>query len=296
MRSGIPVLASVLAAWWFVLFIPRFNFKKNCLEQRVAIDFRLVAPIIPFNGSDPVAKSPTNGPGNASRLVWVPPGSWQDGWSGEVVAGPKNMEVKDCPLDQIPIWCKDLDACPGRSNPPSLNHHSGRSAQAHSFARTASHSLPRRPQGIGPAHHRAWGLDHRAALERTRSRGVSVPRAWSRDRRCSRGERLFAVGDGRFREDLDMCHGRYNLPSLNHQAGAMRRITRSRDCLRRTVRRPVRHQGRSCRTTKDPSDTTAEAHRGDRNSYDWQGSNHPRMAGADPHAGWRWRGSHHDAA
>lgn len=64
----------------------------------------LVAPIIPFNGSDAVAKNPTNGTGNASRTVWVPPGQWQDGWSGAVVTGPKNIQVKDCPLDQIPMW------------------------------------------------------------------------------------------------------------------------------------------------------------------------------------------------
>jgi hypothetical protein len=66
----------------------------------------LVAPIIPFNGSDAVAKDPTNGTGNASRTVWVPPGSWQDAWSGAILAGPKTFEVKDCPLDQIPMWHK----------------------------------------------------------------------------------------------------------------------------------------------------------------------------------------------
>jgi hypothetical protein len=66
----------------------------------------LVAPIIPFNGSDPVAKNPTNGTGNSSRTVWVPPGSWQDAWSGTVVAGPKTVQVTECPLDQIPMWPK----------------------------------------------------------------------------------------------------------------------------------------------------------------------------------------------
>jgi hypothetical protein len=74
----------------------------------------LVAPIIPFNGSDAVAKHPTNGTGNASRTVWIPPGSWQDAWAsssggsggGQVVVGPKMIEVKDCPLDRIPMWHK----------------------------------------------------------------------------------------------------------------------------------------------------------------------------------------------
>jgi len=66
----------------------------------------LVAPVIPFNGSDPVARHPTNGTANASRTVWVPPGQWQDGWTGATVSGPALVEVKDCPLDQIPMWHK----------------------------------------------------------------------------------------------------------------------------------------------------------------------------------------------
>jgi hypothetical protein len=72
----------------------------------------LVAPIIPFNGSDAVAKNPTNGTGNSSRTVWIPPGSWQDAWangnnaSNAVVVGPQMIVVKDCPLDRIPMWHK----------------------------------------------------------------------------------------------------------------------------------------------------------------------------------------------
>jgi hypothetical protein len=65
----------------------------------------LVAPIIPFNGSDPVAKNPTNGTGNASRTVWIPPGQWQDAWGVQgVVQGPRSVRVVDCPMDQIPMW------------------------------------------------------------------------------------------------------------------------------------------------------------------------------------------------
>lgn len=72
----------------------------------------LVAPIIPFNGSDAVAKNPTNGTGNSSRTVWIPPGSWQDAWASSnnatdtVVVGPTLIEVKDCALDRIPMWHK----------------------------------------------------------------------------------------------------------------------------------------------------------------------------------------------
>ena len=64
----------------------------------------LVAPIIPFDGSSPVAKNPTRVPGNASRSVWVPPGAWQDGWTGVQVSGPRTIQVMDCPMDRIPLW------------------------------------------------------------------------------------------------------------------------------------------------------------------------------------------------
>jgi hypothetical protein len=80
----------------------------------------LVAPIIPFNGSDPIARNPSNGTANSSRLVWVPPGSWVNGWaSASVVTGPKYIEVTDCPFDQIPMWHKKgslvLTTEPGRA-------------------------------------------------------------------------------------------------------------------------------------------------------------------------------------
>ena len=38
-------------------------------------------------------------------------------------------------------------------------------------------------------------------------------------------------------KDLDACPGRSNPPSLDHHSGTMRRLTRSRDCLRRTLSR-----------------------------------------------------------
>lgn len=35
--------------------------------------------------------------------VWIPPGQWQDAWSGAVVTGPKNMTVTQ-PYERLPMW------------------------------------------------------------------------------------------------------------------------------------------------------------------------------------------------
>jgi alpha-glucosidase (family GH31 glycosyl hydrolase) len=38
-----------------------------------------------------------------SRSVWIPPGSWQDAWSGAVQTGPQTITVSQ-PYEQIPMW------------------------------------------------------------------------------------------------------------------------------------------------------------------------------------------------
>ena len=38
-----------------------------------------------------------------SRSVWIPPGQWQDAWSGDVVAGPANITTTQ-PFERIPMW------------------------------------------------------------------------------------------------------------------------------------------------------------------------------------------------
>jgi len=40
-----------------------------------------------------------------TRNVWIPPGTWIDGWSGEHVSGPKTISVTQ-PSDKIPMWHK----------------------------------------------------------------------------------------------------------------------------------------------------------------------------------------------
>ena len=40
---------------------------------------------------------------NRDRTVWVPPGKWEDAWSGEVIAGPVNVSVHSTE-DRIPLY------------------------------------------------------------------------------------------------------------------------------------------------------------------------------------------------
>ncbi len=68
-------------------------------DQYLLVDDILVAPVIPF----PIVDNATM-KSNASRSVWVPPGSWIDAWSSTVVKGPQTMQVTNVPLDQIPMW------------------------------------------------------------------------------------------------------------------------------------------------------------------------------------------------
>jgi hypothetical protein len=48
----------------------------------------------------PIFTSDTN---ITARSVWIPPGDWIDGWSGETVSGPKTINVSQ-PFERIPMW------------------------------------------------------------------------------------------------------------------------------------------------------------------------------------------------
>lgn len=60
-------------------------------DQYLLAEDILVAPIIPFPE------------GNNSRMIWIPPGSWEDAWTGKVINGPKRITVT-MPVEQIPMF------------------------------------------------------------------------------------------------------------------------------------------------------------------------------------------------
>ena len=63
----------------------------NDNTQYIFINDTLVAPI--YDSTSNVT----------TRSVWVPPGDWADAWTGEVVTGPKTVQVSK-PYEQQPMW------------------------------------------------------------------------------------------------------------------------------------------------------------------------------------------------
>lgn len=46
---------------------------------------------------------------NKTRSVWIPPGDWQDGWTGKMVTGPKTIQFEATESEgvfNIPMWHK----------------------------------------------------------------------------------------------------------------------------------------------------------------------------------------------
>ena len=50
----------------------------------------------------PIWEMKTN---TSSRMVWVPPGDWEDAWDGSSVTGPKMVEATQ-PYEKQPMWHK----------------------------------------------------------------------------------------------------------------------------------------------------------------------------------------------
>jgi alpha-glucosidase (family GH31 glycosyl hydrolase) len=48
---------------------------------------------------------PSEGGREAARNVWLPPGEWEDLWTGDIVAGPKTTRVQ-APLERMPMWVR----------------------------------------------------------------------------------------------------------------------------------------------------------------------------------------------
>ena len=62
-----------------------------------------------FLVGDQLLVAPVVYKGKRDRDIYVPPGIWQDYWSGEIVEGPRILEKFPAPLDILPIFTrKDL--------------------------------------------------------------------------------------------------------------------------------------------------------------------------------------------
>jgi hypothetical protein len=84
LASGFPIAARGDLFW------PTYPEASNN-EQYFHLNDTLVAPI--WNSSSNVT----------SRSVWIPPGQWEEAWSGSTVTGPTTITVSK-PYEQIPMW------------------------------------------------------------------------------------------------------------------------------------------------------------------------------------------------
>ena len=86
-HQGFPLTARCDLLW------PEHSEVARDPTQYIHLNATLVAPL----DVEPVDKIQN------SRSVWVPPGQWQDAWTGEIVTGPVTMNVSQ-PPERIPMW------------------------------------------------------------------------------------------------------------------------------------------------------------------------------------------------
>lgn len=87
-RSGTPLLRRCDLEW------PAFPEARDNTQFLFGDDL-LVAPIL----------APAGGDGIAGRTVWLPPGEWQDLWSGKTHRGPATIGAR-CALGEIPVYAR----------------------------------------------------------------------------------------------------------------------------------------------------------------------------------------------
>jgi alpha-glucosidase (family GH31 glycosyl hydrolase) len=75
--------------------------------QYIFINDTLIAPIYDSTANE------------TTRSVWVPPGDWADAWTGEVVSGPKTIQVTKG-YEQQPMWHKKDGGLMVVTNTPGL--------------------------------------------------------------------------------------------------------------------------------------------------------------------------------
>jgi alpha-D-xyloside xylohydrolase len=85
-RTGLPVMRAMALAF------PRDRAARGFEEQYMCGPSLLVAPIVK--------------PGGAVD-VWLPEGGWRDFWTGEKVAGGRQIRVRDVPLDRLPVYVRE---------------------------------------------------------------------------------------------------------------------------------------------------------------------------------------------
>ena len=87
-RSGLPLLRRCDLEW------PGHPEAADNTQYLLGDDL-LVAPIVEPAGED----------GRSARLVWIPPGDWEDAWSGRIHRGPSAIGAR-CLLGEYPVFIR----------------------------------------------------------------------------------------------------------------------------------------------------------------------------------------------
>jgi len=87
--EGFPILRPLTLEW------PAFS-EARTEDEYLFGDDLLVAPI---------HTAAENGDRPAARSLWIPPGEWEDLWTGAIIAGPRTIQVS-APLRQMPLYAR----------------------------------------------------------------------------------------------------------------------------------------------------------------------------------------------
>jgi alpha-glucosidase (family GH31 glycosyl hydrolase) len=86
-RDGSPIVRPVF------FLAPNDPDALACGDQFLVGDDLLVAPVVEK--------------GARKRDIYLPPGEWQDHWSGQTCAGPQTLEDFPAPLEILPIFHRE---------------------------------------------------------------------------------------------------------------------------------------------------------------------------------------------
>lgn len=103
-REGLPPFRAL------VMDYPDDPGSRSVDDEYLMGDGLLVAPVIVGAAGKTRAgqarpAAPVSASGETIRSVYLPPGEWQDFWTGELISGKRTLEVR-VPLERIPLWLK----------------------------------------------------------------------------------------------------------------------------------------------------------------------------------------------
>jgi len=100
--TGHPLAARGDLLW------PEHSPESERNDQYIFLDDLLVAPLptlCPERSPDDCMGTTAGAANYSTRAVWLPPGEWEDAWSGEIETGPRLVDVT-ARYDRMPLWIR----------------------------------------------------------------------------------------------------------------------------------------------------------------------------------------------